>query len=220
MVDILGQVRRASLRRRNESIYVDFRPIRILSPSTALMLAAELDRYTKVPTNQARRLQSRDIESWDPVVRHQLADMGLFELLNVQYPNKLEKQDAKNTTIRYVQFRTWSEVIGKVIDELRRVDLDPNVDVPHKIPLFDAVTEAMTNVKHHAYLGRTDLTGPRNWWLSAMYDTAGGGVSISIYDQGQGIPKTLPRHSLWERIRGSVPDGIVLDDGAHDPGGS
>ena len=212
MVDILGRIRGASLRMRGESIYVDFRPIRNLSPATALMMAAALDRYTKVPSNQGRSLRSRDIKSWDPVVRHQLADMGLFKLLNVSYPDWMAEQDAEHATIRYVQFRTGNEVIGKVIDELRKVELDPNVDAPQKLRLFDAVTEAMTNVKHHAYVGRTDLTGPPNWWLSAMYDTRGGGVSILIYDQGQGIPKALPQHSLWEKFRRGVPDGSVLDD--------
>ena len=211
VIDVLDQIREFGKRARNERIYVDFRPIRNLSPTAALVLAAELDRWNSNLALLGGKLSTVDVEEWFPSVRRQLGDMGFFSLLNAKYPQELEDEDGHDVDTRYVQFRSGFKVEGKIIEELREFDLDPYVSVPNRRLLFAAVTEAMTNVVHHAYSNERVVDDLHKWWLSASRNTEKKEISILIYDQGLGIPKTLPRN-FGERIREILPDGLSSDD--------
>ena len=170
-------------------IHIDFRPIRHLEPNAALVLAAELDRWNHLPI--PGQLEAIDVHEWDPGVRELLADMGFFDLLHVTEAVPRRRPDEAVPRRRFVKFRTGSKADGEAFDRLRREDLDPVVgEVPRKVYLYGAVTEAMTNVVHHAYKG-SDLRP--NWWLSAWYEAEERRVAIMIYDHGAGIPETLPR---------------------------
>ena len=82
---------------------------------------------------------------------------------------------------------------------MRAENLQPVIDVPNEELLFAAVSEAMTNVVQHAYTGAEDTPEElKRWWLSAAYDANRGELLILIYDQGIGIPSTIPR-KLTER---------------------
>ena len=211
VIDVLRQIRVQGHRGRNERTYIDFRPIRVLSPTAALMLAAELDRWNANARWRGGRLSTVDVEDWHPNVRRQLADMGFFNLLNAIYPRRLEQADGHEVDTRYVQFRSGTKVEGKIVEDLRLIDLDPYVSVPNRRLLFAAVTEAMTNVVHHAYLNVGAVGAPRKWWLSASRNIPQQEIRILIYDQGLGIPRTLPR-KFGERIRELLPDGLSSDD--------
>lgn len=194
VVGVLHGIRSASRRQRNERTYIDFANIRRLSPTAALVLAAELDRWNHIRVGG--RLRPVDLPSWDPNVRCQLRDMGFFELLATTPQSDLFGDDVDPDT-RYVMFRTGNLADGEAIHQLREVDLEPVVGaVPRRRQLYGAVTEAMTNVVQHAYTGTVRQP---NWWLSASYNAAAKRVTIMIYDQGQGIPKTLPAR-LDERL--------------------
>ena len=182
-------------------IYIDFREIRKLSASAALALAAELDRFNHV----RGRLRAVDVREWDPGVRNRLADMGFFDLLRVR--NRLGRSTVKRHEgeRRYVKFRTGTQADGKAIEQLRAKDLEPVVGaVPGKTRLYAAVTEAMTNVVHHAY---TDDSLCPYWWLSASYSSVDSEVAILIFDQGSGIPHTLPKR-FGEQLRGLLPSAM------------
>ncbi|WP_446830175.1 ATP-binding protein [Candidatus Foliamicus sp.] len=179
-------------------IYVDFREIRALSPAAALVLAAELDRWSNILYRS--RLRVVDVHEWDPNVCSLLNEMGFFDLLEVVghgLPDASNKGDTQ-----YVKFRSGRKVDGKAIDRLRSKDLEPIAgELPNPVRLYNAVTEAMTNVVQHAYQHQNRRAA--SWWLSASHDADG--VTIMIYDQGSGIPETLPRNygeRLKERILG------------------
>ena len=202
VVRVLEQIRTVS-KRPKQRMYIDFRDIENVSSSAALVLAAELDRCNKLKINRRTPLRAVDVDQWNSRVRRLLAGMGFFELLNVTTP--LTNWDSKgtNATIQYVKFRTGTKAEGEAIYQLQTQNLEPVVGtLPRHSHLYAAVTEAMTNVVHHAYKSGT----PRpNWWLSASYDTATSQVKIMIYDQGVGIPKTLPR-LFGEQIRMILPN--------------
>ena len=195
VVKLIDSVRERSRRRRNEGTYIDFKPIRTVKPSGALVLAAELDRWNQLP--KSHRFGDRsDVHAWDPQVRQLLGDMGFFDLLGVSGV-PLERPDGGP---RYVKFRRGTMVDGRSIHELRELDLSPFIDVPNTPLLFAAVSEAMTNVVHHAYKGSRSQA-PRCWWLSAAHNAEEGELVILIYDQGLGIPCTVPQN-FGERVRG------------------
>ena len=186
-------------------MYIDFRPIRQVTPSGALVLAAELDRVNHLKGRPP--LKQIDADQWDPNVRRLLKEMGFFKLLQTSSPTgePIASDD------RYIEFRSGEKVDGEVVDELRRLDLDPHVNVPKNRLLFSAITEAMTNVRQHAYGNRQSYsTAPRFWWLSASFNTEKKEITVMIYDQGSGIPETLPKK--WgESLRNLLPAELVDD---------
>jgi two-component sensor histidine kinase len=66
--------------------------------------------------------------------------------------------------------------------------------------LFEGLSEAITNVSQHAY---PDLGGHpiKQWWLSASYEKEKRELSVMFYDQGAGIPVTLPSSHLYEFMK-------------------
>lgn len=58
-----------------------------------------------------------------------------------------------------------------------------------------AMTEAMLNVVHHAYLKEIELEFPHcghRWWATAAYNEVEREMRFLVYDQGHGIARTLP----------------------------
>ena len=214
---LLREIRSHGARDRNERIYIDFRPIENLTPSSALVLAAELDRWNHLHSGQ-HKLEPVDLAQWHGPVRGLLRDMGFFELLNA--PGWGGDDGGDRSSARYVKLRRGGTVDGKAVEDLRELDLDPHISVPNRRLLFGAVTEAMANVKHHAYPEERGAIGPQFWWMSAAYDTRTGEVAILIYDQGEGIPATLPRR-FGEWLRQTLPpewtkDHARLIEAAHE----
>ena len=118
--------------------------------------------------------------------------MGFFDLMEVS-SGPLE---STFDDVRFIKFKTGSSADGPAADGFRAKDLEPLVgDIPSKHSLYAAITEAMTNVVHHAYERQPDCPCP-NWWLSASWDATNQQLDILIFDQGHGIPETLPRKNF------------------------
>ena len=203
VTELLSTIRDQSYWTRKR-LYIDFRPIQQVTPSGALVLAAELDRVNHLKTG--RSLRQVDAERWNPNVRRLLKEMGFFRLLRTSSPTA----EPRLSDDQYIEFRSGATVDGEVVDELRRL-VDPHVTVPNKQMLFSAVTEAMTNVRHHAYEDhRSYLTDPQFWWLSAAFNVEKKEFFIMIYDQGSGIPETLTKK--WsEIVRQRLPGDMFRD---------
>ena len=209
VIKLLDQIRRQSNRRRNEKVYIDFREIKEISASAALVLAAELDRWNHTQNQRGRKLRAVDMDEWDEHVRNRLEDIGFFDLLDVQVSKR--SQDAPSN-IKYIRFRSGTQAEGKAVEDLRALDLMPffGDNIPKRHRLYAAVTEAMTNVVQHAYENRTQTIRP-NWWLSASHNVDAGEIRILLYDQGIGIPKTLPK-KFQERLRQILPNPLKPTD--------
>ena len=190
VVNVIARIRKQSTKPVNEGVYIDFRKIKHLSATAALVLAAELDRWNNLPGR--RQLQSVDVHEWNDTVRTLLREMGFFQLLHV--PGYVANRESNDHAVSYVKFRTGNRSEGKAINRLRRQNLEPLVgELPKRHHLFNAVSEAMTNVVQHAYKYRRHRPNRPNWWLAASSDRSTSQASIIIYDQGAGIPSTLPR---------------------------
>ena len=132
VVSTLRQIRDHGSRVRNQGIYIDFRQIRVLSPAAALVLAAELDRWSNIMFRS--RLRAIDVHEWDPEVRSLLADMGFFDLLEVE--DAALPGPPRDVDTRYVKFRRGRTAEGEAIDRLRSLDLEPAVgQLPDRIRL-------------------------------------------------------------------------------------
>ena len=96
---------------------------------------------------------------------------------------------------------------------LRQI-IEANIGRLHsRLGLFQAVSEAITNVGHWAYRREARF---RRWWLSASIDRAKGILTVMVLDHGFGIPRTLPRQGLREEFRRLLSEGMIsslTDDG-------
>ena len=211
VIKLLDEIRTQSSRKRNENVYINFREIEEISVGAALLVAAELDRWNHVPHHWGRKLRAVDVEEWNEDVRDRLEDMGFFDLLQV--PVSKRRENGQSST-KYIRFRSGRHVEGKAIEDLRTLDLVPffGDSVPKRRRLYAAVAEAMTNVVHHAYQNETRTRTIRpNWWLSASHNVQAGEIRILLYDQGIGIPQTLPK-KFGERVQQILPKGLWSTD--------
>jgi len=188
----------------HERVFLDFKPIRRVDLPGALVVAAELDRWNRLNRG---KLRSIDVNEWDPGVRRLLREIGFFGLLDVS-SGAAEKPAPSDE--RYVKFMSGTEVDGKGFSLLREAELDPFIGVPNREQLFAAVTEAMTNVSHHAYHSKIHNPALKRWWLSASFNVATREIVILIYDQGRGIPKTVRRN--WRDYLRKIAPGSMSDD--------
>jgi hypothetical protein len=190
----LGFVREAS-QSRVLLRYLNFENLNYVSPAAALLLASELDEWNR--TSQGR-LSARD-STWTPEVRRQLSDMGLFELLHLERPTDLALRTAR-TFLPFIRGEIAADraTAGARTKELNRKIQEVAGAEIKKHLLFHGLSEAITNVSHHAYPQKVKN---KPWWMFASYDSDEGEVTVVFLDHGLTIPVTLPAWKGVERLR-------------------
>jgi two-component sensor histidine kinase len=131
------------------------------------------------------------------------SEMGLFELLRTTNLPDMPSPEVSDMTL--LRFKRGNISDG---DSARTVRESLEKLTGHSIraasEMYSAVTEAMTNAVHHAYPSQTPHMPwvARTWWLSGSFDRSLRRIHVLFYDQGVGIPATLPQSDLWEKARG------------------
>lgn len=194
-VKFLMQFRRWGSSSRNaRSFYVDLRPVRKISPAGALLLAAEFHRWKLVYN---RKLRARDAPEWNEEVLSLLGTMGFFDLLSVDQ-NTLPAVSNSNDGMFFLPFGCGRNTDGRPFLKLRDM-IEASVGrLRQRLMLYQGVTEAITNVLHHAYTHSNNLS---RWWMSASIDRRQSKLTVMVLDHGEGIPRTLPRKGVVEKIQ-------------------
>jgi hypothetical protein len=83
---------------------------------------------------------------------------------------------------------------GAITQLLNDLKTDTNATIPEG--LYEVLTEALINVRHHAYPKDTDLPEAlRRWWIFSRLDNPtpneSGNLYIGVYDVGVGIQTTM-----------------------------
>ena len=206
-IDVFRAIGDISERPNSRLKLIDFGPIRELHPAASLVLVAEVDAWNQ---STKRRLRAHP-DRWDPDVRRLLIQMGFFELLRLQRPGEAE---TTRDDLTFIQFLSGEVVAGDKAVELRESIegvMGKNVE---RQQLFHGISEALSNVKHHAY--PDDARHSTRWWMSGSYDADGRVLTIMFYDRGVGIPATIPRGKMREEVRGILTKaGIAPNDDGH-----
>jgi hypothetical protein len=106
----------------------------------------------------------------------------------------------KTTFLPFKRGQANAENSGQLAKQLR-VEIETLVEQRIKKHfLFEGLSEAITNVGQHAYRDEVDYRR-KQWWLSASYDEDERKLCVTFYDQGDGIPETLPRYRFFEAIK-------------------
>lgn len=156
-------------------VTIDFRPTIQLVPCGVLLLMGLVDSWIeRFPGKLTARYPLNDL------VEQMLQQVGVLQKLGLEARKEISHADVKR----------WHYFTGKNVQADK---MDPFMDELASIisneaqqGLFACVTEAMTNVKHHAY-GQGTEGGP--WWMFATISE--NRVFVAMYDRGATIPSTL-----------------------------
>jgi hypothetical protein len=191
---------------------IDFEALNEVSPAAALIMAAELYRWQLFAK---RKLSAVHQDEWNPDVARIFQDMGLFDFLDT--PNARASKSATGNSIEVLKYRVGSEVIGTTCDDLLSHLTEISGPLNAQNFIYDGLIEALKNSKQHAYSEPEEWFGvpAGTWFMSGSYDKEKKVLTAAVYDLGIGIPRTLPRATIWEFIRpvlqlGSSDDGQMI----------
>ena len=198
--------------RRNDRvrIFADFSKIESIEPAAGLVLAAEVDRWRLASGKKMRAFE----KDWHPEVKLYFAQAGLFDLFSLKIPDVRPIEGAVTETLKFSRGRSVHGQTGsKIRDQLEALC---GKSIGPKRKVYDAIAEAIANTRH-AYptaipFWPIRLTG--YWWASGSWSRTDNVVSIQLYDQGVGIPATLPKSEHWSAVLNLI--GVDLNPERHD----
>ena len=168
-----------------------------ISTSAALVLTAELSKWD----DTVRKRLRPDTDRWDKIVLRQFVDLGFFELFEGRDTPDTTLKEANSPTklVKYIKGKCGDTDKTKTLkSEITNVVGD---NVGKWTFLYTGLSEAITNVSHHAYPDDGSVRDyDKNWYLTGSYNEESRELKIVFYDQGVGIPSTLPKSGLWESI--------------------
>lgn len=178
---------------------VNLDKVQRISTSASLVLTAELSRWDDHISN---KLRSADTSKWSPQVLEQLVDVGFFDIFpscaNIQGLPQFDR----NSNIRLVKYIKGRQGDNDKHRELKeKITTLVGADVPKWTFLATGISEAITNVGHHAYPDLEKFEElDKNWYMGGSFDRDSKDLKIVFYDQGVSIPRSLPTSGIYEKI--------------------
>ncbi|TQF72571.1 hypothetical protein [Pseudoalteromonas luteoviolacea] len=181
---------------------VNFDKLREISTSAALVLTSEISNWE----DSIRKKLKPDVSNWDENILLQFEQLGFFDLFDNKPINNTEvnllggqELPAGKSFVRYIKgvcgekghIRQLKEEIRGLVGE----------GINKWTFLHSGLDEAITNVSHHAYPDGFEPRSPnKSWYLTGSYNKKTGELKIAFYDQGVGIPNTLPTSKIKEKL--------------------
>lgn len=193
----------SNINKRNRAYkltFVNFEKLKVISSSAALVLTAELSRWDDI----IRKKLSPNVEKWDPSIVKKFRELGFFDL----FGNKPEfNKEHLNTEVSFVKYKKgkYESTNNAQLAKVKELKGSLNDVIDNKVQgwnfLHTGLSEAITNVTHHAYPESFDLEDMhKKWYLTGAYHRKSKELKVAFYDQGVGIPKTLPVTKFGEKV--------------------
>ena len=203
----LTETNRAS-RKAYKLTAVNFDKLIKISTSAALVLTAELSKWDDTIRQRLRPA----VDNWDNEILRQFTDLGFFDLFHNPPSKNIDNHNSSSVKlVKYIKGRCGDSKKTRILKEkLTNIVGD---DISKWTFLRSGLDEAITNVSHHAYPdNHSFLEEDKNWYLTGSYNNETKEIKIVFYDQGIGIPKSLPTSEVWERILGILSTKIPRAD--------
>lgn len=177
---------------------VDFSHLRKISSSAALVLTAELSKW-----NDLCQQKLSQGDGWDKDIQDRFIELGFFDLFqNNPFSGQERHSSSPIRHVRYIKGVAGGKEHKTLRSSLRII---VGEEIGKYTFLKSGIDEAITNVGHHAYpsadrIIESKACESKHWYLTGAYDTRTRSLKVSFYDQGVGIPRTLPSSTIKERI--------------------
>ncbi len=198
MMRLVKSIRRIALmERRRIRLVLD--NAKTIKPAAMLCLVSEIYRCRHIDSSP----RVTGTYPNDSKLKHVMQDTGFFDLLDVRNPFPTL---AVNYPLEYIKVVSGVSAVGEDAHRLKGALLGDAIkmDEVASAKLYRGLTEAMTNVVQHAYPKEIDATIPRlrnRWWLVGHVDKKDRELMVMFFDQGVGIPETLPLKHPREYIQ-------------------
>lgn len=188
------ELRDSFKRHHSRALKIDLANLDILAPAAALILASEIDRWRRT---ERLRLRIDEPNKWKPEILNMLAQIGFFKTVGAT--NTLLINSAIDSDRIILEMSSGRHAQGQAAQDFRQKLEEFFGKISNSNLLFRALTEAMTNVLHHAY-PQSNATDDRNrWWMTGA--CINNELSVIFADHGVGIPRTLDKHNTIEALR-------------------
>nr|WP_325265572.1 hypothetical protein [uncultured Rhizobium sp.] len=185
--------------------YLEFAAIEEISTSAALVMAAEYERVVSIIGSPPPLINLGD---WDADVFTRLLQLGFFSIIGItsQVPDEVLTSNEDVMTLRFLSGSNAqeTEAADKMLVDLGEfLGADNDLAEEIRLPLTTALSEAMINVRRHAYPEdhKFRFKHINRWWLTGSADRARRKLTVVIYDQGATIPITYSKLSATQNIK-------------------
>lgn len=175
------------------TIMLDLADVKTLTLDAALVVTAEYWRNLR-----RRNIRPHINDSgWSPNVRALLHQLGFYKFVDASgWDNS---QELESLDLQFVPFQTGRRVDGTFANQIINALEAAAGRAPKRQIVYGGLVEAMMNVHNHAYKIHRDEVFRRepNWWLAGAYDAGTQTLEFVAYDQGSGIPASIPRDPTY-----------------------
>jgi len=177
---------------------VDFKNLKRVSTSAGLVLTAELAKWEDSQVMSLRPL----LDSWDKEIIRRFYHLGFFDLFDCDIPQDEIDGLGEGTGLSIVKYIKRNQLgVAQVRDFKEEVTSIVGENVAKWPILKCGLDEAINNVADHAYPDSEKFRDrDKNWYLTGSYNKKSSELKVVFYDQGVGIPTSLPASKLGERL--------------------
>ena len=197
-LEFFGKLRKVILIDKKLGL-INFEHCKSISAGAGLILAAEADRCRTLRYRDGKPTVTGNYPQ-DDGLRRFLDDLGFFRLLKIR--SHVSGHES-GSPARFIAMRSGRRDKGEEVHYVTEVLNKESVqlDEAAKEALYEGLLEAMNNVTTHAYpenqpkslRNRLPVLGGQ-WWAAGHWDHEKKEIGVLIYDQGVGIPATLPNN--------------------------
>ena len=188
-----------------ERVFIDFQAIKDIGISAAVVLSAEMLRCKFMRPGRGLRILNGNYPSNEDVYRT-LFFLNFFRLFEIGEPVSFD--DPMDDLGNYqLMMQTFGRVEADKIAEFRDacVSTFGSLDDRARRRMQGAISEALLNSFNHAFSQAADFaTSGRRAWLTGYVNPGRQEMSIMIFDQGAGIPRTLGSTKI-EALKAAIP---------------
>ena len=182
--------------------YIDFSHMHTASVASAIVFTcyADLWKYSCVSVCPVTN-------TWHPGIRELFSQLGFFKAMH--YNNDIGGMDLSRSPYVFKELRGYSiNDKDRALDSFARDYPSIRADMESLIggslnemaqSYYRSISEAVTNIYHHAYDKAARNWFIDKWWISIAFDKTENELVVIVFDHGEGIPATAWKTKIFSR---------------------
>lgn len=182
--------------------YIDFSNMRVASVACSIVFTcyADLWKYSCASVHPVTN-------TWHSGIRELFSQLGFFKAMH--YKDDLGTGDLSSSPYIFKGLRGYS-INGerRTLDYFAKDYPSIRADMESLMggslneaaqSYYRSISEAVTNIYHHAYGEKTGSWFIDKWWVSVAFDKIANELVVIVFDHGRGIPATAWETKMFSR---------------------